>query len=119
MNWYLAKIIYSITCGNGHHTAQFDEQLRLITAENKSQAFQKAVKTGIAEEDIFLNNKQQLVRWRFINVTELYKLDKLIDGAELYSRIEEKEDPEKYLQYLNKKSEQLQFSNTAEMLQLA
>ena len=33
MNWYLAKIVYRIICGQGNHTAQFDEQLRLIQAK--------------------------------------------------------------------------------------
>ena len=35
MKWYLAKIIYRIICGEGIHTPQFDEQLRLIHAEDE------------------------------------------------------------------------------------
>ncbi|RYY10197.1 MAG: DUF4288 domain-containing protein, partial [Chitinophagaceae bacterium] len=27
MNWYLAKLIFRIVCGQGNHTPQFDEQL--------------------------------------------------------------------------------------------
>ena len=46
MNWYLAKIVYRIICGNGDHAAQFDEQLRLICATNKEDAFHKAQRTG-------------------------------------------------------------------------
>ena len=46
MNWYLAKIVYRIICGNGDHAAQFDEQLRLIYATNKEDAFYKAQLTG-------------------------------------------------------------------------
>ena len=34
MKWYLAKLIYRIICGDGTHTPQFDEQLRLIHAED-------------------------------------------------------------------------------------
>ncbi|MFA6946933.1 MAG: DUF4288 domain-containing protein, partial [Pedobacter sp.] len=33
MNWYVAKLIFRITCRNGNHQPQFDEQLRLISAE--------------------------------------------------------------------------------------
>ncbi|MEP7129294.1 MAG: DUF4288 domain-containing protein, partial [Chitinophagales bacterium] len=29
MNWYLAKIVFRIICGDGLHQPQFDEQLRL------------------------------------------------------------------------------------------
>ena len=46
MNWYLAKIVYRIYCGDGEHTGQFDEQLRLIAAETKEDAFHKAQTIG-------------------------------------------------------------------------
>jgi hypothetical protein len=42
MNCYLAKIVYRIICGEGKHMPQFDEQLRLIYAEDDFHAFQKA-----------------------------------------------------------------------------
>ena len=92
MNWYLAKIVYRIICGNGEHAAQFDEQLRLIHAPTKEDAFYKAQHTGKKEEETFYNLRQELVQWQFINVSELYKIGEMIDGAELYSRIEEKDD---------------------------
>jgi len=41
MNWYLAKMVFRIVCGDGNHTAQFDEQLRLISAGSKEEAFHK------------------------------------------------------------------------------
>ena len=44
MNWYLAKMVYRIICGDGNHTPQFDEQLRLIKAQDEFHAFQKIVK---------------------------------------------------------------------------
>lgn len=40
MNWYLTKIVYRIICGQGNHTAQFDEQLRLIQADSAQEAFE-------------------------------------------------------------------------------
>src|SRR3954467_12737384 len=88
MHWYLAKLVYQIICGDGDHVAQFDGQLRLVSADSKEEAFLKARDLGKQEEERFYNRKQQLVQWLFINVSELYKLTELIDGAELYSRIE-------------------------------
>ena len=41
MNWYLAKIVYRILCGEGEHTAQFDEQLRLVSAAMKKKLLPK------------------------------------------------------------------------------
>ncbi len=46
MKWYLAKLVFRIICGEGEHTAQFDEQLRLIKANNKEEAFHKAKRVG-------------------------------------------------------------------------
>jgi hypothetical protein len=119
MQWYLAKIVFRILCGEGEHVAQFDEQLRLIGAETKDEAFRKAQQMGKTEEETFLNKKNQLVKWQFINVSELYKLSELIDGAELYSRIEEQENPDAYIYMINQKAENIFFTHTHQLLQLA
>jgi putative NADH-flavin reductase len=119
MNWYLTKMVFRIVCGDGQHTAQFDEQLRLITAESKEEAFHKAQLLGGREEEMFFNNNQQLVQWTFVSVSELYQLNDLIDGAELYSRIEEKDNADSYIHIVHKKAEQIRFGNTLEMLNLA
>ena len=118
MSWYLAKIVFRIVCGDGEHTAQFDEQLRLIQAGKKEEAFLKAQLLGSREEEIFFNNNQQMVHWQFVNVSELYKLSELIDGAELYSRIEEKENGDSYIQIINEKATLIETNNTMEILDL-
>ena len=41
MSWYLTKIVYRIICGQGNHTAQFDEQLRLIESDSAEDAFER------------------------------------------------------------------------------
>jgi hypothetical protein len=119
MNWYLAKIVFRIVCGDGDHIPQFDEQLRLIAANSKEDAFRKAQSMGKSEEETFFNRKEQLVQWQFINVSELCRLSELIDGAELYSRIEEKENAAAYICTVNQKAENLFFSQTHQLLELA
>ncbi len=119
MNWYLAKMVFRILCGDGHHTAQFDEQLRLIAAGSKEEAFHKATVLGGREEETFFNNHQELVQWQFVSISELYQLQELIDGAEIYSRIEEHDNAEGYMHIVYKKAEQIRFGNTLELLNLA
>jgi hypothetical protein len=119
MNWYLAKLVFRIVCGEGDHTPQFDEQLRLISADSKEEAFNKALQTGRKEEETFYNQRRQLVQWRFINISELYKISQLIDGAELYSRIEERESAEAYIHVVNQKAENILHTKTHQLLQLA
>ena len=89
MTWFLAKIVYRIICGDGNHTPQFDEQVRLIYAYNSKEALVKSQTIGMQEEEVFYNQKQQLVQWKFVDVTELHSLDELSDGAEVYSQIKE------------------------------
>src|SRR5689334_8199041 len=119
MKWYLAKFVFEFVCGEGQHTAQFDEQLRLIAAGNKEEAFTKAQKMGKQEQETFFNRKDQLVQWQFINISELYLLSDLIDGAELYSRIEEKENADAYVYTVNQKAENIFFTQTHQLLNLA
>jgi hypothetical protein len=119
MNWYLTKIVFRIICGDGDHTPQFDEQLRLISASSKEEAFKKAQLTGKNEEETFYNRKEQLVQWQFINVSEISKIGELIDGAELYSRIEERDNADAYIHIVNQKAENILFTQTHQLLQLA
>jgi hypothetical protein len=118
MHWYLSKIIFRIICGDGQHTPQFDEQLRLIAAHDEEEAFQKAFALGEREQDRFFNEDHKLVQWKFINVAELYRLSGLLDGAEMYSRIQETDDPEGYIDLANSRADHIRISGTHKMLQL-
>ncbi len=104
MNWYLTKLVYRIICGEGEHAPQFDEQLRLIEADDTFHAFQKAQRIGHKEQDTFYNMHQKLVQWKFIDVCEIHHLNELIDGAEIYSRINEVEDADLYMKNIRLKA---------------
>ena len=116
MNWYLSKIVFRILCGDGLHTAQYEEQLRLIAAFDKEEAFTKAQQIGRQEQESFFNEKQQLIRWQFINVSEIYPLYKMMDGAEIYSRTTEEESAELYEYVINRKSQNIFSNDFAELL---
>ena len=118
MNWYLAKIVFRIICGDGQHTPQFDEQLRLVRAANEDEAFYKAQSLGMQEEDTFLNTQNKEVQWQFINVSELYKLSALIDGAEMYSRIRETDEAEQYIDLIHRKAAFIRDKQTHKLLHL-
>jgi hypothetical protein len=117
MKWYLAKLVYRIICGEGDHKPQFDEQLRLIYAEDELHAFNKAQLTGEREQDHFLNESRHPVQWKFINVTELHKLEELTDGAEVYSRIHEDDDGDNYQHMVHVKAGYLSEHCTHQFIQ--
>ncbi|MFM8743266.1 MAG: DUF4288 domain-containing protein, partial [Cytophagales bacterium] len=89
MNWYLAKMVYQIISGSGNHTPQFDEQLRLIRADEYAWAREKASIVGRLLEQHLQNTKDEKVIWRFVEVTELIQLPSLEDGDEIYSTTQE------------------------------
>lgn len=99
MNWYTAKLIYTIISGDGNHHAQFEEQLRLIKACDESEAFEKARAIGCANQDNFLNCHGETVQWQFIAVAGISLLPALEDGAELYYSISEEPDKDAAEQY--------------------
>jgi len=111
MNWYIAKIIFRICNGEGSHKPQFDEHLRLIQASNFEEAFLKARILGLQEEATFLNNHLDMVKWEFVNVSELFPMNELKDGVELYSQIQEKEEAEHYIHYVHQKAAAIQLKH--------
>jgi len=104
MNWFIAKIVFNITAENTEHAPQFDEQLRLIAANTMEEAFMKARVLGLGEEDSFLNDQSNKVKWEFINVAEILPLNSLEDGMELYSQIHETEEARDYIHCVHQKA---------------
>ncbi len=104
MNWYMAKVVFRIICGDGKHKSQFDEQLRLIYASDEKEAYEKAREIGFNEEDAFQNENKRMIEWRFIDVSELHQVSALIDGAELYSKVIEIDQGDIYAELVKKRS---------------
>ncbi len=104
MTWYIAKIVFNISAENTDHAPQFDEQLRLIAADSGEEAFLKARAIGLNEEDSFLNEKRNTVKWEFINVAEIIPLQRLEDGMEVYSQIHETEEAKSYIHSVHQRA---------------
>jgi hypothetical protein len=104
MNWYLAKLIFNINIDNGNNNKQFDEQTRMIQAPNIEAAFYKARNLGKKHEESFVNNENSLVEWKFIDVAEIYALDSVKDGEEIYSTTHEQENAKSFIRYIQDKS---------------
>jgi len=113
MNWYIAKIVFSISAENTNHTPQFDEQLRLIAASDKGQAFIKARTIGIVEENSFFNDRHNRVKWEFINIAEIVPVQNLEDGTEIYSQIHETNEAKSYIHCIHEKARFIRLDYTA------
>jgi hypothetical protein len=104
MEWYLAKIVFRIICGDGNHQPQFDEQLRLISAATWKNALAKARALGEQEQDRFINQQKQWVEWKFINVASLSLVGKLQDGFEVHYQITEPTNADTYTEQIHQKA---------------
>lgn len=107
MNWYISKIVYEIICGEGEHIAQFDEQLRLVQADNSLEAYRLSTEIGAAEATCFHNDRQQLVQWKFMAVPEVIELEMMTHGAEVLSRIREVDNAPRYRELIFQRAENL------------
>lgn len=97
MNWYIAKFVYQIISGAGNHLPQFDEQLRLIRADELGWAREKASIVGRLLEHELTNAKNEKVVWKFVNVAEVVPVASMDDGDEIYSTTYEPNNVSDYL----------------------
>lgn len=112
MNWYIAKVIFKISSGSNQVKGQFDEHLRLINANSFEEAILKARILGIQEEDYFMNDRQQQIKWEFVNVSELIPLDEIKDGLEVYSQIKEIDEAKSYIHGIHQRAASLQLAHS-------
>lgn len=108
MNWYITKLVFRVISGNGDHTPQFDEQVRLIEARNANEAFLKARFIGGREEDAFMSEDLNAVRWQFIDVCDMNEISEFKDGMELFSRIHETDHALSYIDYIHHRAESIE-----------
>ncbi len=108
MKTFITKLIFNVQANKDGNDEEFDEQLRMINAASKQDAFYKAKALGRQEEEIFVNHQNQLITWKFIDVAEVIDLAELKDGELLCSQTLKTEDAEGYIQYVRQKSIEIQ-----------
>lgn len=112
--WFVTKLVFRVVTGNGNHTPQFDEQVRLIQAESAQDAFFKARFLGANEQVVFATEELNDVRWEFIDACELYELESFTDGMEIYSRIHETDQADTYISFVHHRAQQLVYKHQEE-----
>lgn len=100
MEWYLAKLVFSIEVESDRLTdqpSQFDQQWRLIQAGSQPEAHLKARSLGKKEECSFPGSDKRVVHWRFVEVNEVLLLGDLRDGMQIYSDTVETHEKEEFI----------------------
>ncbi len=89
MNVFTAQIIYRIKCSS-IVSEQYEEQWRLVYAEDEREALDKAREIGMDEEATFVDRHGRTVFWEMIAVKDLQEVQ-LRQGAMLFSTVREVE----------------------------
>lgn len=105
--FYLAKLVFNINIGE-NNSPQFDEQLRLIEARNEQEAFMKARIFGVKEEDTFVNESSNAVKWQFVDVAYIKPIHEFKDGMEIQSQIHEHEEPHHYINFIQQMAKNIE-----------
>jgi hypothetical protein len=111
MKTYLAKLVFNVSVDNLPNASEFDEQIRIVEAATLESAFHKARSIGRQEEETFVNLSNRLISWQFIDVAEVYSLESVKDGEQVYSSTHTMSDPGSYIQYVRRKSMEIQAKN--------
>lgn len=111
MNWYLAKLIFSIDPEIKSIKGEFDEQLRLITAPTESDAYFKARRIGKEQEVKITGENTATIFWKFVDVSELIPLNEIKDGIEVYSTTHETLEKESFINSVRQKGIAIQSKN--------
>ena len=104
MNWYITRVVFKVSENDSPEAGHFDEQLRLVTADSKEEAFIKARTLGLNKEDVCYYDTKKVEKWEFINVSEVTPLQNMDDGIALYSRIHKTKESTAYISVIHQKA---------------
>ena len=89
MGTFTAQIIYRIEC-EGLPTDQYEEQWRLVYADNEELALIAAREMGKNEDTTFIDRHGRTISWRMLAVKDIQPIE-LINGGLLFSMVREAE----------------------------
>lgn len=89
MKSFTAQIIYRIEC-EGLPTDQYEEQWRLVYADDEHLALNEARNAGMQEEATFIDRHGRTICWRMLAVKDLQPIE-LKHGGLLFSMVREAE----------------------------
>ncbi len=106
MELFSSRLLFEIEIEEGPQK-QYSEELYLVKASNEFEAFHKSQAKGIAESEIFKNKFGRNVKWRFIGVVDLVKLNSELGVISVDSKTIEPHSSKEYLQGLRDKFDKI------------
>lgn len=85
MRTYASQIIFSIKC-DGKFTGQYDEQWRLVFADDEQTAIEQSKDIGKEEGKVMVDRHGRTICWEMIAIKDIQELE-LGHGALLTSKV--------------------------------
>jgi Domain of unknown function (DUF4288) len=87
--WFGAKLLFESALPHEDGRVLQEESIRLIEADDESQAQAKAIQVGNSEQHQYRNHQGETVAWRFVSVLEIQDLceKNMYDGIEVFSTL--------------------------------
>ncbi|MCB9252201.1 MAG: DUF4288 domain-containing protein [Flavobacteriales bacterium] len=95
MNTYIVKMLFSIE--NNSRSKQFDMQYRWVMANNADEVRTECDRVIKNESSNPLIKNEGEVSWKFIAIRDVFRVDHLNSGDEIFSEITETEFAEEFL----------------------
>ncbi len=102
---YLVKLHFQLFSDQSDKT-EFEQQLRYVEALNEQEAIQKGIRLGKEEEEL-ISLKHTQVEWKFIGITDVFRIDDLRSGQMIYAGSEVQESAEIYLYTISERNKLL------------
>lgn len=105
---FLARLLFCVKTDITGECTEFDEQYRMIRSYSYDDALQKARMLGVNEQETIVSNTKNLVSWEFVDVADLYDLNEVADGDQVYSGTVKVQDGNGFIDYIRTKAQALQ-----------
>jgi hypothetical protein len=110
MKKFLAPTVFEIQ--RQHQlTTEFDIQYRLITAHDAPAALIKAVSHARKQEGLITSLEGVDMYWKFVGIVDLYAIDEVEDGGEVFSQSHQTAEPMPYVQFVKQRTMAMQAKN--------
>ena len=86
---FIARLVYSIEC-EGRSTDQYEEQWRLIYADDLTMAVNEARKVAEEDQATMIDRHGRTIVWKLLAVKDLQEVE-LSNGTVLFSMLKEPE----------------------------
>jgi len=107
MKKFIAQTIFEIDKA-GTSVTEFDIQYRMVTAVDSDTALTKAIHHAKAQEGPVTPMEGPDLFWRFVGITNLFDLEGVEDGGEIFTQTYQTRDPNLYIRFVKQRSMAIQ-----------